>query len=63
MPTHPSKKPTKLSYEPTKKNIPKLKQYLLDQFASTTFNTEGSFPTMDTKPAHIHINNEATPYV
>jgi len=50
-------------YEPTEKNIPKLKQYLLDQFASTTFNTEGSFLTMDTKPAHIHINDEATPYV
>jgi len=60
-PTLPSK-PTKFPYEPTEKNIPKLKQYLLDKFASTTFNTEG-FPTMDTKPAHIHINDEATPYV
>ena len=44
--------PEKLPFEPTEKNVPKLKQYLLQQFSKTTFNRDRPFPSMDTKCTH-----------
>ena len=55
-------RPATLPFEPTEENVPKLKQYLLDQFSQTTFNRDGPFPSMDTKPAHIHLKADATPH-
>ena len=40
--------PKKIPFAPIKENIPKLKKYLLDQFACTTFNRDGPFPQMVT---------------
>ena len=37
-------------------NIQNLKQWLLDQFATTMFNKSGKFP-----PAHIHLKDGAIP--
>jgi len=55
--------PSKIPSAPVEGNIPKLKQFLLDQFASITFNRNGLFPTMDAKPAHLHIKPDAKPFV
>ena len=54
--------PQEIPFQPTDENIPKLKQYLLDQFAQTTFNKEGPFPSMNTKPALIHLQDGAIPH-
>jgi len=52
--------PPTLPSKPT--NLPYGEEYP-QEYASITFNTKGSFPTMDTTLAHIHINDEATPHV
>ena len=65
-PTHthqpPPEKPAHLLYSATNENVPKLKQYILDQFSSRAFNTSSPFPAMDTTPAHIHLKPDTTPY-
>ena len=43
-------------------NIPKLKYYIEEQFASSTFNQSGSFPIMDTPPVCIHLKPDVLPY-
>ena len=43
-------------------NVPKLKQYILDQFSSIAFNTSRPFPAMDTTPACIHLKLNTTSY-
>ena len=48
-------------YLPTSENIQKLKEWLLDQFATTVFNNSGKFPAMSGPPAHIHLKEGATP--
>ena len=63
LPSNLPQRPEKLQLEPTEENVPKLKQYLLEQFSKTTFNRDGPFPSMDTKPAHIHIQPDAKPHV
>ena len=61
-PPNPPPLPTSpLPYPPTPENIPKLKTYLLEQFRNTTFNNKSSFPAMNSKPAHIHLNPSAKP--
>ena len=55
-------RPTKLPFHATGENIPKLEQYLLDQFHNTTFNCSAPFPTMSSSPAHIHLKDGAIPY-
>ena len=63
LPSNLPQRPEKLQFEPIEENTPKLKQYLLEQFSKTTFNRDGPFPSMDTKPAHIHIQPDAKPHV
>ena len=48
-------------YLPTSENIQKLKEWLLDQFATTVFNNSGKFPAMSSTPTHIHLKEDATP--
>ena len=55
-------RPTMLPFPPTEENIPKLKQYLLDQFSETTFNQSIPFPEMNAPAAHIHLKPNAEPY-
>ena len=55
-------RPTKLPFHATGENIPKLEQYLLDQFCNRTFNCSAPFPTMSSSPAHIHLKDGAIPY-
>ena len=38
-----------------------LKKWLLEQFANSVFKTDGQFPAMSVKPAHIHLKQEAVP--
>ena len=49
------------AYHATNENVLKVKQYILDQFSSSAFNTSSPFPAMDTTPAHIHLKPDATP--
>ena len=58
----PPDKPAHLPYPATNENVPKLKQYILDQFSSSAFNSSSPFLAMDTTPAHIHFKLDATPY-
>ena len=58
----PPKKYAHLPYPATNENVPKLKQYILDQFSSIAFNTSRPFPAMDTTPAHIHLKLDTTSY-
>ena len=48
-------------YPPNNSNIQKLKEWLLDNFATTVFNNSGKFPAMSGPPAHIHLKEGATP--
>ena len=54
-------KPLVLPYEPTEENVDRLKQFLLDQFASTAFNVTGEFPCMTGTPMRIHLKPDAKP--
>ena len=54
-------RPTQLPFPPVPENIPKLKQFLLDQFADTAFNATAPFPQMNTPPAHIYLKPDAVP--
>ena len=51
------KRPAVIPFIPTKENIPKLVNYLLEMFASTAFNGEKPFPKLSTPPAHIHLRH------
>ena len=54
-----------LPFPATKENIPKLKQWLIDHFARTTFNNDKTtyFPKMTGVPkAHIHLKPDAKPF-
>ena len=42
-------------FSPTSENVPKLKEWLLERFATTVFNSSGKFPAMSGPPAHIHL--------
>ena len=61
---HPQlpQQPLTLTHLATPENIPKLEQYLLDQFHDTTFNRSTPFAVMSTKPAHIHLKERAVPH-
>ena len=58
----PPPAPDRIPYPATEENIPKLKQYILDNFANSAFNREPPFPAMNTKPGHIHLKSDAIPY-
>ena len=64
----PTKQPPKLPirpkttpFPPNEQNVPKLKQWLIEQFSETAFNKESPFPTMSGPPAHIHLKDNFTP--
>ena len=58
-------KPKSLPFAPTPENIPNMKQWLLDRYASSTFNTcpHRALPCMTGPPMEIHIDEDATPKV
>ena len=64
LPSHqtPLVPPSKLPYPATTKDIPKLKQYIIEHFASSAFNTDSPFPSMETTPSQIHLKPNAVPY-
>ena len=51
-----------LPYPATEDNIPNLKQFLQQQFATSAFNQGPTFPEMKTPPAYIHLKGDASPY-
>ena len=55
LPTHPKKLP----FPPTEKNIPRLKKWLLQHFANTSFRKNGEFPPMSGPTAHIYLEEGA----
>jgi hypothetical protein len=59
--TVPPAKPTRLPFPPTEENIPRLKQYILDKFETSAFNSSAPFPCMPGPPAHIHLQEGAVP--
>lgn len=61
--TLPPPKPNKLPFEACETNIGKMKQWLLDRYASSTFNQchHQPLPMMKGPAIKIHINPNATP--
>ena len=58
--------PERIPYDPTPENIPLLKQFLLNAFSETAFNSDKDryFPIMKgVPPAHIHLKPGAEPFV
>ena len=51
----------KLPFPPTEQNIPRLKEWLLQHFANTSFRKNGEFPPMSGPTAHIHLKEGAVP--
>ena len=54
------RRPKTIPFRATEDNIPKLKQHLIDSFPGV-FQKSTPFRTMNTKPAHIHLKEDATP--
>ena len=61
--TKPPPLPTSLSCPATEENVTKLKQYLLDHYSSSTFNTceHQPLPMMEGPPMHLMIDSKAKP--
>ena len=61
--TTPPPRPSKLPFEPTEANSEQMKQWLLNRFASSTFNqcSHQPLPMMKGPAIKIHINPDATP--
>ena len=57
-------RPTVIPFEPTPENVPKLKQWLLDSFASSSFNqcAHQPLPTMTGEPVKLHFKEHAEPH-
>ena len=54
--------PEKIPFPPTRENIPKLKKWLVDQFASSSFNTSSApLAKMSGPPMTIHVDPAARP--
>ena len=55
--------PTEIPYAATEKNIPKLKEWLLDYFGATAFNTceHQKPPLMTGEPLRLHVDPNARP--
>ena len=56
--------PLELPFEPVTENVPKLKEWLIGQFASSAFNkcTHQELPTMTGKPMDVVFKDDAIPY-
>ena len=57
LPTHPKK----LFFLPTEQNIPRLKEWLLQYFANTSFRKNREFPPMSGPAAYIRLKEGAVP--
>ena len=59
----PPAKPSKLPFTPTQENIPKMRQWILDRYESSTFNKcpHQQLPLMEVPPIRILIDPEAKP--
>ena len=57
-------KPTNLPFECTPENVPRMKQFLLDYYAASTFTTcpHRPIPSMAGPPMEIHLSDNAKPY-
>ena len=58
-------RPTSLPFEPIPENNLKMKQWLLERYAGSTFNTcpRRALPCMAGPPMEIHIDSDAKPRV
>lgn len=56
-------RPECLPFPPTQENVPRLKKFILDSFASSAFNTDAPFPALSGAPAQIHLKPNAVPFV
>ena len=61
--TTPPVKPNKLPFDPTPENNGKMREWLLERYASSTFNTcpHRPLPCMTGPPIEIHLDESATP--
>jgi hypothetical protein len=55
--------PSKIPFEPSKENVPKLEEWILQHFASSAFNTceHQPLPYMSGDPLEIHFRPDAKP--
>lgn len=62
-PTRPAvpTRPLQLPCLPTKGNIPSLKQFILNEFGDTAFNSSAPFPALSGPPGHVHLKPDAVP--
>ena len=62
--TTPPERPHQIPFEQTEKNIPRLKSWLLDAFASSAFNQcpHQGLPKMTGEPVKLHLKENVTPY-
>ena len=58
----PPPKPSTVPYVFTETNIPLLKQYIIDSFKDSAFNSSPPFPVMNHRKGHIHLKSDAIPY-
>ena len=57
-------RPEQIPFKPTDENVPKLKKWLLDAFASSAFNQcpHQELPQMTGEPIRLHLKDDAVPY-
>ena len=62
--TPPPERPKEIPFPPTTENIPKLKTWLLEAFASSAFNqcSHQTLPEMTGEPVQLHLKEDAIPY-
>lgn len=58
----PPVRPASLPFPATVENILLIKQHIIDSFNNSAFNNDPPFPTMNAKPAHIHLKPGAIPH-
>ena len=58
-------RPKSLPFPPTQENVPRMRQWLLERYEGSTFNTcpHRALPCMSGPPMEIHIQEGATPKV
>ena len=56
-------RPSKIPYPPTTENIPKLKDYIIEAFATSTFlNIDEPSPSLNAPPCKIYLRDDAILY-
>ena len=63
--TAPPSRPSRLPFPPMENNIPRMKQWLLQTFASSTFNRcpHQPLPFIKAEPICLHVDKDAKPVV